>query len=125
AQHEFDILGGILYIAVIILELGIFASHAIWLLRTRHVRREAAAEGKTFDDVLVEKADAGIPWKFSERHFRLKCATKGGKGGDDVDVEMQAERCEVDTSTGPYSTTSSSIEKTPPTVAADSGQSAV
>ena len=69
-----------------ILELGILASHAIWLLRTRHVRRAAAAEGKTFDDILNEKAHAGTPWKFAERRFCFKSARKGRKS---VDVEMQ------------------------------------
>ncbi|KFZ09703.1 hypothetical protein V502_08547 [Pseudogymnoascus sp. VKM F-4520 (FW-2644)] len=124
AQREFDILGGVLYIAVIILELGILGSHAIWLVRTRRVRRAAALEGKTFDIILEEKAHAGIPWKFSERRFCLKDARKGGKerkGGEDV--EMQAERSDVDTSTGPYSTTASSINNSP-AVAADGAQSA-
>ncbi|KFZ05687.1 hypothetical protein V501_08122 [Pseudogymnoascus sp. VKM F-4519 (FW-2642)] len=126
AQHEFDILGGILYIAVIILELGILGSHGIWLIRTRRVRRAAALEGKTFDDVLEEKAHAGTPWKFSERRFCLKEARKGGKGGKGGDdVEMQVERGDVvETSTNPSLTTASSINKNP-AVAADGGQSAV
>ncbi|KFY00462.1 hypothetical protein O988_03295 [Pseudogymnoascus sp. VKM F-3808] len=125
AQHEFDILGGVLYIAVIILELGILISHAIWLVRTRSVRRAAALEGKTFDDVRGEKAHAGTPWKFSERRFRLKDVRKGGKCGIDVDLEMAPERVhEVETSTPPSSTTASSIIKSPAMVA-DGGQSAV
>ncbi|KFY50650.1 hypothetical protein V495_00137 [Pseudogymnoascus sp. VKM F-4514 (FW-929)] len=125
AQHEFDILGGVLYIAVIILELGILISHAIWLVRTRSVRRAAALEGKTFDDVRGEKEHAGTPWKFSERRFRLKDVRKGGKCGMDVDLEMTPERVhEVETSTPSSSTTASSIIKNP-VVVADGGQSAV
>ncbi|KAL5349776.1 hypothetical protein ACLOAV_004808 [Pseudogymnoascus australis] len=109
AQREFDILGGILYIVVIILELGILGSHGIWLVRTRRVRSDAASEGKTFDEILEEKAHAGTPWKFSERRFRPKGARKGDKGKGDV--EMQAERGDVNTSTGPSSTTTSSLNK--------------
>ncbi|OBT65395.1 hypothetical protein VE03_06030 [Pseudogymnoascus sp. 23342-1-I1] len=109
AQNEFDVLGGVLYIAVIILELGILGSHGIWLVRTRRVRSAASSEGKTFDDILEEKAHAGTPWKFAERRFRRKGARKGGKCKEDV--EMQAEGGDVDTSTSPYSTTTSSINK--------------
>lgn len=69
-------------------------------------------EGKTFDNILEEKAHAGTPWKFAERRFCLKDARKGGKGRKgEEDVEIQAERSDVDTSTGPYSTTASSIIK--------------
>jgi hypothetical protein len=67
-------------------------------------------EGKTFDDVLGEKAHAGTPWKFAERRLCLKEARKGGKGGEDV--EMQVERGDVvETSTNPSLTTASSINK--------------
>ncbi|KAL7271758.1 hypothetical protein RUND412_005462 [Rhizina undulata] len=40
AQNTFDYLGGVMYIVVLLLESGIFTSHAIWLLRTRKQRRE-------------------------------------------------------------------------------------
>ncbi|KFY18955.1 hypothetical protein V491_04647, partial [Pseudogymnoascus sp. VKM F-3775] len=117
AQNEFDILGGVLYIAVIILELGILGSHWVWLLRTLRIRRAAVLEGKTFDDVLEEKARAGEAWDFAERRFRPKRAKKGGKGGEDV--EMQAEGGSVDTSTVPTSTAASSIDKNAVAVAPD------
>ncbi len=39
------------------LEIGIFLSHAIWRFRTRHVRREAEAAGKTFDEYLSRKSE--------------------------------------------------------------------
>ncbi|KAK3366993.1 hypothetical protein B0T24DRAFT_534919, partial [Lasiosphaeria ovina] len=66
-QHSFDVLGGVLYIICIILEIGIFTSHLVWLLRTRKIRKAAAAEGKTFDDLLAEHEAQGIPFKFAER----------------------------------------------------------
>lgn len=67
AQNSFDILGGVLYIVCIILETGIFLSHIIWLFRTRKLRKEAALEGKTFDDIAAEHEKQGIPFKFAER----------------------------------------------------------
>ncbi|KAI0505652.1 PQ-loop-domain-containing protein [Xylaria bambusicola] len=67
AQHTFDVLGGVMYIIVIVLELGIFASHFIWLFQTRKIRKQAKAEGKTFDDVMAEYEEQGVPFKFAER----------------------------------------------------------
>ncbi|KAI0837080.1 hypothetical protein F5Y06DRAFT_91645 [Hypoxylon sp. FL0890] len=67
AQNTFDVLGGVLYIVCIILETGIFLSHIIWLLRTRKLRKEAAAEGKTFDDIAAEHEEQGMSFKFAER----------------------------------------------------------
>ncbi|KAF3765087.1 hypothetical protein M406DRAFT_222093, partial [Cryphonectria parasitica EP155] len=67
AQTTFDVLGGIIYIVCCCLELGIFSSHIIWLLRTRKIRKEAKTQGKTFDDVAAEHEQQGIPFKFAER----------------------------------------------------------
>ncbi|KAF2107753.1 hypothetical protein BDV96DRAFT_294295 [Lophiotrema nucula] len=53
AQNTFDVLGGSLYIVCMFLELGIFASQAIWLWRVRHVRREAKKAGKTYDAYIA------------------------------------------------------------------------
>ncbi|KAI5859556.1 PQ loop repeat-domain-containing protein [Durotheca rogersii] len=69
AQNTFDILGGVLYIVCMFLESGIFISHIIWLIRTRNIRNEAAAKGKTFDDVAAEYKKQGIPFKFAEREY--------------------------------------------------------
>ncbi|KAJ6107867.1 hypothetical protein N7523_009190 [Penicillium sp. IBT 18751x] len=52
AQGRFDILAGILYILVVVLELGIYASHIIWRIRYRKLRREAKMAGKSIDDLL-------------------------------------------------------------------------
>ncbi|KAI9653165.1 MAG: hypothetical protein M1821_007705 [Bathelium mastoideum] len=52
AQQKYDILGGTQYIAVILLELGIFTSHFVWLYRTRRVRREARFVGLTYDEYV-------------------------------------------------------------------------
>ncbi|KAK3906600.1 hypothetical protein C8A05DRAFT_11673, partial [Staphylotrichum tortipilum] len=66
-QNTFDVLGGVLYIICCLLELGIFASHLIWLFRTREIRKAAAAEGKTFDNIAAEHETQGTPFKFAER----------------------------------------------------------
>ena len=58
AQEIFDPLGSSLYIVCIILEGGIFISHFIWRLRTRHLHTLAKSQGKSFDD-LPEAA----PWQ--------------------------------------------------------------
>ena len=50
-QNTFDILGGWLFIVCILLEIGIFTSHGIWLFRTRKLRAAAKAAGKDFDDM--------------------------------------------------------------------------
>ncbi|KAF1945585.1 hypothetical protein EJ02DRAFT_431382 [Clathrospora elynae] len=54
AQQWFDALGSSLYIACMVLETGIFASHAIWLWRVRYIRAEAAKAGKTYDEYVAE-----------------------------------------------------------------------
>ena len=50
--------------------MGIGVSHLIWLFRTRSIRKEAAAQGKTFDDILAEHEANGTPFKFAERKSR-------------------------------------------------------
>ncbi|KAK7961609.1 uncharacterized protein PG986_002434 [Apiospora aurea] len=52
--------------------LGIFASHLVWLLRTRKVRREAKARGKTFDELAAEYEEKGEPFKFAERKSKAR-----------------------------------------------------
>ena len=69
AQNTFDILGGVLYILCICLEGGIFASHLVWLFRTREVRKTAEEGGKTFDDLADEYKRQGIEFAFAERGF--------------------------------------------------------
>ncbi|KAI8945556.1 PQ loop repeat-domain-containing protein [Xylaria longipes] len=67
AQHTFDILGGVMYIICILLEIGIFTSHLTWLFRTRQIRNAAKRDDKTFDDVMTEHEQQGLPFKFAER----------------------------------------------------------
>ncbi|RAL02485.1 PQ-loop repeat-containing protein [Aspergillus ibericus CBS 121593] len=52
AQGSFDILGGIMYLVVVILEMGIYTSHIIWRIRFRPVRKEAKRSGRTVEDML-------------------------------------------------------------------------
>lgn len=72
-----------------VLEMGIFTSHIIWLLRTRKIRKEAAAQGKTFDDVAAEHEMSGIPFKFAERKSR-KERHRLAKEKEDFEASMGA-----------------------------------
>ncbi|KAL8856583.1 MAG: hypothetical protein Q9178_006812 [Gyalolechia marmorata] len=49
AQRTFDVLGGVQYIVVLLLEAGIFVSHLLFLLRTRSLRRRAKDTNTPFD----------------------------------------------------------------------------
>ncbi|RHZ63887.1 PQ-loop repeat-containing protein [Aspergillus thermomutatus] len=52
AQGTFDILGGIMYIIVVVLEAGIYVSHIVWRIRYRKLRKEAKAAGVSIDEML-------------------------------------------------------------------------
>ncbi|KAJ6022000.1 hypothetical protein N7540_007504 [Penicillium herquei] len=52
AQGSFDILGGIMYILVVVLEAGIYISHIAWRIRYRKLRKEAKASGMSIDEFL-------------------------------------------------------------------------
>lgn len=79
-----------------ILELGIFTSHFIWLIRTRKVRKQAKEQGRTFDDIAFEHEELGIPFKFAERKIskdrcgRQKDAEEGPVGETRTDEPLQA-----------------------------------
>ncbi|KAH9897560.1 PQ loop repeat-domain-containing protein [Xylariomycetidae sp. FL2044] len=98
AQRQFDILGGVMYIVCMLLELGIFTSHIIWLIRTRKIRREAGSRGKTFEDLAQEHVDEGRPFGFAERESWRKRWQRRRRGqgrnddgdGDSDDVEKRA-----------------------------------
>ncbi|EPE04450.1 pq loop repeat protein [Ophiostoma piceae UAMH 11346] len=69
-QNTFDVLGGVIYIVCAFLEIGMFVSHGIWLLRSRTLRKEAKAEGKTYDEILAERvAVEGDSYPFAEREL--------------------------------------------------------
>ncbi|KAJ5241038.1 uncharacterized protein N7469_002629 [Penicillium citrinum] len=53
AQGTFDLLGGIMYILVVVLEAGIYISHIVWRIRYRKLRKEARESGKSIDDLLA------------------------------------------------------------------------
>ncbi|EPS34667.1 hypothetical protein PDE_09631 [Penicillium oxalicum 114-2] len=55
AQGSFDILGGIMYILVVVLEAGIYLSHLIWRFRYRKLRREAKETGRSVDELLESR----------------------------------------------------------------------
>ncbi|KAJ5995619.1 PQ loop repeat protein, partial [Penicillium waksmanii] len=52
AEGSFDILGGMMYIVVVVLEMGIYISHTVWRYRFRKLRREAKESGKSIDQLL-------------------------------------------------------------------------
>lgn len=93
SQHtsEYDLRGfaDLIFHSSCILELGIFTSHLIWLFRTRHIRKEAAAQGKTFDDIAAEDERSGVPFKFAERKSR-KERHKLAKENKDLEASMGA-----------------------------------
>jgi hypothetical protein len=55
-------------------------SHVIWRIRTQQIRKDAAARGKTFDDIAAEYEARGEKFQFAER--KSKRITRG-------DAEMQ------------------------------------
>lgn len=72
-----------------VLEIGIFTSHLVWLARTRRIRKDAAAEGKTFDDILAEYEERGVPFKFAERKGLFGGRRWRGEKGDEGVGESQ------------------------------------
>lgn len=60
AQRSFDVIGGVFYILCAVIELGIFASHLVWRLRTRRLRRDLKLQGRTFDDLITEQSVAAV-----------------------------------------------------------------
>ncbi|CAO1596907.1 hypothetical protein XANCAGTX0491_000734 [Xanthoria calcicola] len=51
AQRTFDVLGGVQYLVILLLEAGIFTSHLFFLLRTRSLRRRAKESSTPFDNM--------------------------------------------------------------------------
>lgn len=45
-------------------------------MRTRHIRKEAATQGKTFDDIAAEHEINGTVFRFAERARKTKKETK-------------------------------------------------
>ncbi|KAI7773640.1 hypothetical protein LA080_010219 [Diaporthe eres] len=91
AQNTFDVLGGVLYIICVILELGIFTSHFIWLIRTHKVRKQAKEQGKTFNDVALEHEELGIPFKFAERKSNKERRNQKKDAEESAAVEARVE----------------------------------
>ncbi|KAJ5906846.1 uncharacterized protein N7473_003762 [Penicillium subrubescens] len=79
AQGSFDILGGIMYILVVVLESGIYISHIIWRFRYRKLRKEAKESGRSIDDLL------GL----TSNNTQESTETQTGVVDQDGDVEKQ------------------------------------
>lgn len=88
AQEHFDILGGVLYNGVIILEAGIFISHVIWLFRTRELRKRAKLEGIHFDDLPEARR---WQWSPTEKNERSSAASLDVETGDTSTDQVIAE----------------------------------
>jgi uncharacterized protein YpiB (UPF0302 family) len=76
----------------VVLELGIFASHIIWLIRTYKVRKQAREQGKTFDDITLEHEELGIPFKFAERKSRKERRARREDDGEGTVEETRTEQ---------------------------------
>ncbi|KAK2776505.1 hypothetical protein FQN53_002676 [Emmonsiellopsis sp. PD_33] len=81
AEGTFDIMGGILYIIVLVLELGIFASHIVWRVRFRGLRKEAKEAGVSVDEVIERRG--------REKEGSVNGAGAGAVAGGEVDLEAQ------------------------------------
>ncbi|KAL9576503.1 MAG: hypothetical protein Q9212_007043 [Teloschistes hypoglaucus] len=67
-QNTLDILGVVMYSVCAAIEAGIFISQAIWLLRTRHIRRRAKEAATPYEDFPEAQA-----WQ--ENRFKFKLPT--------------------------------------------------
>ncbi|KAK2786358.1 hypothetical protein FQN51_003615 [Onygenales sp. PD_10] len=81
AEGTFDIMGGILYIIVLVLEVGIFASHIVWRVRFRGLRKEAKEAGVSVDEVIERRG--------REKEGSVNGAGAGAVAGGEVDLEAQ------------------------------------
>ncbi|MCJ1463943.1 hypothetical protein MMC07_002553 [Pseudocyphellaria aurata] len=84
AQEHFDILGGVIYIGVIITEGGIFLLHFIWLFRTRKLRKRAKLEGKDFDDLPEARR---WQWNPEKRHRQSQSVTLDVEAGNNTSTD--------------------------------------
>ncbi|CAN9441450.1 unnamed protein product [Alternaria alternata] len=76
-QNEFDVLFGTMYALCCAIEMSMVASHMIWLIRTRGIRKRAKEAGETFDEFEegVEWQAKGIDIEEKVRHFFSKKST--------------------------------------------------
>ncbi|KAF1999041.1 PQ-loop-domain-containing protein [Amniculicola lignicola CBS 123094] len=84
-QNTFDVLGGSLYLVCMTLEAGIFMSQAIWLWRTRHVRREAKRIHLTYDDYIKEHPSRKLPRNHS---METVVDVEAGHGASQVTIAV-------------------------------------
>ncbi|OJD11047.1 hypothetical protein AJ78_08105 [Emergomyces pasteurianus Ep9510] len=89
-EGTFDILGGIVYIVVLLLELGIFTSHIIWRFRFRELRKAAKASGMSIDDFL-ELKNRGASCS-SSSSSKAGGAGGGQNGGDQQPTAIAANK---------------------------------
>ncbi|ORY67668.1 uncharacterized protein BCR38DRAFT_473021 [Pseudomassariella vexata] len=64
-QQPYNILNPALYMSTFVLEFGLLLAHVGWLYRTRAARRDAAAQGISFDELANDYAKNGLFFKWS------------------------------------------------------------
>ncbi|KAI4180558.1 MAG: hypothetical protein L6R41_007164, partial [Letrouitia leprolyta] len=87
AQHTFDVLGGVQYIVCLLLELGIFTSHILFLLRTRSLRRLAKETNTPFDDMPEARKFVFPRPPLSESSNSASTTMEDVNANVDVDIE--------------------------------------
>lgn len=102
-DHEFDLLGGIMYVICIALEVGIFTSHFVYLVMRRIRKRRGLEDDKNTkedggdvpgtpasrDDSQVDlEAGAGSSSETNEE----KCERKGNSTEDQTQKEEEEEQ---------------------------------
>ncbi|KAF2655676.1 PQ loop repeat protein [Lophiostoma macrostomum CBS 122681] len=91
AQTEFDALFGSMYAACCAIEMSMVASHLMWALRTRGIRKRARAEGKNFDDF-----HEAVEWQSKGIDFEDKLMRLVRRGGKEQKEEEGFDRSEID-----------------------------
>ncbi|KAF2398137.1 hypothetical protein EJ06DRAFT_480605, partial [Trichodelitschia bisporula] len=111
-QRSFDVIGGVSYICVLVLEIGIVSSHLVWLYRTRNVREAAKRAGKKYDEYVLEtqNADTSVSGEEKEMDVEAQFArserSEENRVGEEKEMDVEAqvaggERAQGRTGEGP------------------------
>lgn len=74
-----------------VLETGIFASHAIWLWRVRHTRAAAKKAGKSYDEYVAEHPEKKLPHCESSETFVVDVEAGGETKSSETCTEKMGE----------------------------------
>ncbi|KAI4235129.1 MAG: hypothetical protein LQ352_008125 [Teloschistes flavicans] len=87
-QNTVDVLGVVMYTVCATIEAGIFISHAIWLLRTRGIRRRAKAAETTWEDFPEAQA-----WQENRMRFPHWLQRRNADANEKSDSSTSANGC--------------------------------